>query len=80
MIEEPYLRTKEKYRIDLKVMHFDRLLEMFETFGPGVYWSHHGLKNHSRLQYYEGWLTQEELTQLKLAIPEIRFMKLMIDK
>ena len=70
MSEDSYLRAKEKYRIYLKDHEFDRLIQLFEGFGPGTYWFQHGGPGGRHIRYFDAWLTPEELTSLKLSIPD----------
>lgn len=79
-MNRPYLRTKEKYRIDIESCYYDRLEEMFDSFGLGAYWHKKGTSKPRRTIYFEAWLTPEEITLLKISIPKISLLKLMPDK
>jgi hypothetical protein len=73
-----YLRTKDKYIIDAASWsNGSILIEVFGRFGPGVYWTQTSpsSKNQSPPNRYEAWLTPEELTTLKIMIPQITFTK-----
>lgn len=74
--ELEYLRTKDKYLIDINWRNSPRLIEIFEGFGRGVYWHQPNDQSKDNMVKHEAWLTPEELTTLKILIPQITFTKI----
>jgi len=74
--ENSYLRTKEKYIVEITWNRVDRLQEMFDSFGPGTYWHLMEDRPTDEFALYEVWLAPEEITALKIVLPNLWYLKI----